>query len=189
MHIKITMLFLFEYMTITKENLYKILTIILSIVLPLAVTVIYLMPKLSVSIFNFHILPLINAWINGFTFVVLLAALIAIKQKKISLHKRLMTSALVLSILFLVLYVTYHTITESTKFQGEGLIKTIYFFILFTHIICAVSIVPLVLITYIRAISEKFDKHKKIAKITFPIWLYVSISGVIVYLLISPYYT
>jgi putative membrane protein len=99
-----------------------------------------------------------------------------------------MTTAIVLSVLFLLSYVTYHAASESTKFGGEGAIKSIYYFILLSHILLAIVIVPLVLISYVRALSEKFDKHRKIARYTLPLWLYVTITGVIVYLMISPYY-
>ena len=99
-----------------------------------------------------------------------------------------MKFAIGLSIIFLVMYVAYHMTSESTKFGGEGTIKYIYYFILFTHIILSVMVIPFVLITYVRAITNNFERHKKIAKITFPLWLYVAITGVIVYLMISPYY-
>ena len=99
-----------------------------------------------------------------------------------------MTTAIALSVAFLVMYVAYHMTADSTKFGGEGIIKYVYFFILITHIFLSIVIIPLVLITYVRALATKFDKHKKIAKITFPIWLYVAVTGVIVYLMISPYY-
>jgi putative membrane protein len=133
-------------------------------------------------------LPLFNAIINGTTFLLLLAALMAIKNRNIVLHKRLMTTAIALSLVFLVCYVLFHASTEPTKFGGEGRIRSVYFFLLLTHILLAIVIVPLVLITYVRAIAEKFDKHRKIARITLPIWLYVTLTGVIVYLMIAPYY-
>ena len=99
-----------------------------------------------------------------------------------------MTTAVALSVVFLVMYVAYHMTTDSTKFGGEGVIKSVYFFILISHILLSIAVIPLVMITYVRALAEKFDRHKKIAKITFPIWLYVAVTGVIVYLMISPYY-
>jgi putative membrane protein len=119
----------------------------------------------------------------------LVFALIAIKQGKIELHKKLMTSCLVFSASFLVLYVIYHITSDSTKYGGEGTIKIIYLFILITHILLSIAIIPLVLFTYVRALAAKFDKHKKLARITWPIWFYVAITGVIVYLMISPYYS
>ncbi|MBA2745904.1 MAG: DUF420 domain-containing protein, partial [Flavisolibacter sp.] len=86
------------------------------------------------------------------------------------------------------MYIAYHLTAESTKFGGEGPIKYVYYFILLTHILLSVVIIPLVLITYVRALSQSFDRHRKIARITFPLWLYVAITGVVVYLMISPYY-
>ena len=168
------------------ENPYKSLIVFISIVLPVAVAVLYVLPKTETTLFSF--LPLLNAIINGTTFLILIAALVAIKNKNIILHKRLMWTALVLSVVFLLSYVLYHATTPSTSFGGEGTIKYIYFFILLTHILLSAIVVPLVLLTLVRALSEKFDQHRKIAKITLPIWLYVTLTGVLVYLMISPYY-
>jgi putative membrane protein len=133
-------------------------------------------------------LPPIYATTNGITAVLLIAAVIAIKNGKRKLHKNLMTSAIVLSLAFLVMYVAYHMTSDSTKFGGEGIVKYVYYFILITHIFLSVIIIPLVLVTYVRAWAKLFDKHKKIARITFPIWLYVAVTGVVVYLMIAPYY-
>jgi putative membrane protein len=168
------------------ENPYKSLIVFISIVLPVAVAVLYVLPKTETTLFSF--LPLLNAIINGTTFLILIAALVAIKNKNIVLHKRLMWAALVLSVVFLLSYVLYHATTPSTSFGGEGTIKYIYFFILLTHILLSAILVPLVLLTLVRALAEKFDQHRKIAKITLPIWLYVTLTGVLVYLMISPYY-
>ena len=99
-----------------------------------------------------------------------------------------MKTSIFLSLVFLVMYIMYHMTTDPTPYGGEGIIRTVYFFILISHIALSVFIVPMVLVTYVRAISKMFDKHKKIARITFPIWLYIAITGVIVYLMISPYY-
>lgn len=162
--------------------------LVVSLVLPLAVAALYFLPKSNDLIEEIKILPALNASINGITSLVLIMAVWAIKNSKRILHERLMFSALGLSVLFLLSYVAYHSLAPSTKFGGEGMISYIYYFILITHIILAMVIVPLVLITFSRALSEKFDKHKKIAKITFPLWLYVTITGVIVYFMISPYY-
>lgn len=167
---------------------FKSLIIILSALIPVIVAVLYFMPKNIEVGREIYILPLFNAIVNGTTSVVLILAFIAIRKKNIQLHKRLMLTALVLSVLFLLSYVTYHALAESTHYGGEGTMKTIYLIILLTHIVLAVVIVPLVLVSFSRALSEKFDKHKKIARITLPLWLYVTITGVIVYLMISPYY-
>lgn len=168
------------------NNPYKSLIIFLSLVIPIAVAILYLLPKTETTLFSF--LPLLNASLNGTTFFVLIAAFFAIKNKNIVLHKFLMWTALSLSTLFLLSYVLYHATTPSTSFGGEGAIKYVYFFILLTHILFSAIIVPLVLITFSRALAQKFDKHKKIARITLPIWLYVTLTGVLVYVLISPYY-
>jgi len=166
----------------------KALIIALSILIPIVVSILYVLPKDASSGESILMLPKLNALINGTTFIVLLIAFNAIKKGNRKLHKQLMLLAIVLSVLFLVSYVIYHSMAESTSFGGEGVIKYIYFFILISHILLAIVIVPLVLITLNRALSQKFDRHKKIARICLPIWLYVTLSGVIVYLMISPYY-
>lgn len=142
----------------------------------------------GVNVEPLSFLPPIYATTNGITAIVLVWAVIAVKNGKLKLHERLMTFAIALSVAFLVMYVAYHMTSDSTKFGGEGVIRYVYFFILVTHILLSIAIIPLVLITYVRALAQKFDKHKKIAKITFPLWLYVAVTGVIVYLMISPYY-
>jgi putative membrane protein len=133
-------------------------------------------------------LPPIYASINAVTAVLLISAVCAIKKGNRQLHETLMKFAIACSVLFLAMYVAYHMTADATKFGGEGAIKYVYYFILLTHIALSIIVIPLVLITYVRALAEKFDQHKKIAKITFPIWLYVAVTGVIVYLMISPYY-
>jgi putative membrane protein len=115
-------------------------------------------------------------------------ALVAIKNKNVPLHRKLMSTALVLSVLFLLSYVAYHLTTESTKYGGEGFLRSLYYFILISHIVLSAAIVPLVLISYVRALASRFDKHKKIARITMPLWIYVAVTGVLVYVMISPYY-
>lgn len=159
-----------------------------SIVIPIVVAALYLLPKESLATDYFSFLPKVNATLNSIATILLLAAGWAVKEKKFDLHKKLMLSAVGVSVLFLLSYVTYHATSESTVFGGEGTIRTIYLFILLTHIVLAIAIVPLVLITLSRALSQKFDKHKKIARWTLPLWLYVTITGVIVYFMIAPYY-
>lgn len=173
-------------MTVVAENKYKKLTILISIVLPLAVAALFGIKIPNVEPLSF--LPPIYAGINGVTAILLIAAVIAIKNKKRALHEKLMKTSLVLSLLFLVMYVAYHMTSDSTVFGGVGVIKYVYYFILITHIVLSIAIIPLVLITYTRALSQIFDKHKKIARIAFPLWLYVAITGVVVYVMISPYY-
>lgn len=172
------------------EKKFSTFIIIVSIVIPVAVAILF---SVKLKDFGYNVEPLsflppIYATINGLTALVLVAAVLAIKKGKRVLHERLMTSAIALSIAFLVMYVAYHMTADSAKFGGEGGIRYVYFFILITHIILSIVIIPMVLITYVRALAERFDTHKKIAKITFPIWLYVAVSGVVVYLMISPYY-
>jgi putative membrane protein len=172
-----------------KDKKYVPFIVAATIAIPLVVTLLAFAPKLSLlGDFDYHILPMLNAIINGTTFFVLIAAVMAIKNKNIALHRTLMTTAIVLSVVFLVSYVLFHAATEPTKFEGTGAVKGIYYFILITHILLSAAIVPLVLISYVRALTEQFDRHRKIAKITFPLWLYVTSTGVIVYLMIAPYY-
>ncbi len=173
--------------TVVKEKTLMPLIIAISIVIPLAVAVLFFAPKADLG-GRITILPAINAVINGITAIVLIMAFLAIKQKNIQLHKKLMYSAFFLSVLFLILYIGYHASAEPAIFGGVGIIRNVYYFVLLTHIVLAAAIVPLVLLTYYRAFTERFDKHKKIARWTLPLWLYVSVTGVIVYLMIVPYY-
>ncbi len=168
------------------ETKHKKLIIIISIFLPIAVAALFGIKIPNVEPLSF--LPPIYAGINGLTAVVLVAAVLAIKKGNRKLHEGLMKTCIGLSILFLGMYIAYHMTSNSTSFGGEGTIKMIYFFILISHILLSIAIIPMVLITYSRTLSEEFDKHKKIARITFPIWLYVAVSGVAVYFMISPYY-
>ena len=168
------------------EKKYKKWIIILSIAIPLVVAVLFGVKIPNATPLTF--LPPIYASINGITAILLIAAVIAIKNKKVKVHETLMKTCIGLSVAFLGMYVAYHMTSDSTEFGGEGIIRGIYFFILISHIILSIVIIPLVLITFVKALAKRFDKHKKIAKITFPIWSYVAITGVIVYLMISPYY-
>ncbi len=165
---------------------YRKLIITLSIVLPLAVAGLFVV---KIPGYDFSFLPPIYATINGMTAVLLILAVIAIKNGKRKLHEGLMKSCIALSALFLVMYVVYHMTSESTKFGGEGAIATVYYFILITHILLSIVVVPFVLFTFSRAISGNFERHKALAKFTFPIWLYVAVTGVVVYVMISPYYS
>jgi putative membrane protein len=168
-----------------EEKKYNKWIITLSVIVPIVVAALFGI-KIDAELPIF--LPPIYATINAITGLVLIIAVWAVKNKKRKLHESLMKFAIVLSILFLVMYVAYHMTSDSTKFGGEGAIKYVYYFILLTHILLSIIIIPFVLITYVRAITNNFERHKKIAKITFPLWLYVAITGVIVYLMISPYY-
>ncbi len=172
------------------EKKYNKWVWVLSIVIPLAVAALFgvNLPKMGYSVQPLTFLPPIYATINGCVAIILVVAVLQIKKGNKTTHERLMKLAIALSVCFLVLYLAYHMTSESTKFGGEGTIKYVYLFILITHIVLSIAVIPLVLITYIKALAKRFDKHKKIAKITFPIWLYVAITGVVVYLMIAPYY-
>ena len=169
-----------------KEKRYNRWITVVSIVIPLVVALLfgYKIPNAEPLSF----LPPIYATTNGITAVLLVLALIAIKNGKIKLHRNLMMGCITLSALFLVMYVSYHMTSESTKYGGEGLLRYAYFFILITHIALSIIIIPLVLKTYSKAYLQDFEAHRKWAKYTFPIWLYVAVTGVVVYLMISPYY-
>lgn len=174
----------------TVDKKFSTAIVIVSILIPTVVAILFSvkLKDLGVDVEPMPYLPPIYATINGLTAVLLVAAVMAIKNGKRLIHERLMTTAIACSVVFLVMYVAYHMTTDRTDFRGEGTIKYVYYFILATHILLSIVIIPLVLITYVRALAERFDAHKKIAKITFPLWLYVAVTGVIVYLMISPYY-
>ncbi|AJR03183.1 DUF420 domain-containing protein [Siansivirga zeaxanthinifaciens] len=172
---------------VSDDKKYNKLIVILSVAIPIVVAILFRVRIPNVEPLSF--LPPIYATINGITALLLLIAFWAIKNKKIVLHENLMTTSLWCSVMFLVMYVAYHMTSDSTAFGGEGVIKYVYYFILTTHILLSVVIIPFVLITYVRAITNNIEKHKKIARITFPLWLYVAVTGVVVYLMISPYYS
>jgi putative membrane protein len=172
------------------EQKFSKFIVTVSILIPVVVALLF---SVKLKDFGYNVEPLsflppIYATVNGITAIVLVAGVLAIKNGKRKLHEQLMTTAIALSVAFLVMYVAYHMTSDSTKFGGEGMIRNVYFFILISHILLSIAVIPLVLITYVRALAEHFDRHKKIAKITFPIWLYVAVTGVVVYLMISPYY-
>jgi putative membrane protein len=133
-------------------------------------------------------LPPIYATINGITAIILVMAVYYIKRGKRNIHENLIKICIALSLCFLVMYIAYHITSDPTSFGGEGVIKYIYYFILISHILLSITVIPFVLFSYIRAITGDFERHRKIAKITFPVWLYVAVTGVIVYIMISPYY-
>ncbi len=188
----------------TIENKYNKLIIAVSILIPTVVAILF---SVKLKDFGFNVQPLsflppIYATINGITAILLVVAVIAIKNGNRKRHELLMKTAIAFSLAFLVMYVAYHMTSVSTKFgdtnydgvldatekAGAGILRYVYFFILLSHILLSIIIIPMVLVTYVRALAQRFDKHKKLAKITFPIWLYVAITGVVVYLMISPYY-
>lgn len=178
--------------------------IFVSILIPVVVAILFnvKLKDFGIIVEPLSFLPPIYATINGLTAILLIAAVIAIKNGNRRLHEKLMTSAIGCSIVFLVMYVAYHMSADSTKFGdldhnglvdakelvAVGSMRLVYFLILITHIILSIIIIPMVLFTYVRALANEFDRHKKLARITFPIWLYVAITGVVVYLMIAPYY-
>ena len=186
------------------EKRYNWFIIIVSVLIPVVVAVLF---SVKLKDFGYDVEPLsflppIYATINGITAVILIIAVNAIKNGNRKLHQRLMTTAIACSVGFLVMYVAYHMTADSAVFGDTnldgvlgdneksvvGITRIFYLILLASHIILSIIIIPLVLITYVRALSESFDRHKKLARITYPIWLYVAITGVIVYLMISPYY-
>lgn len=183
----------------TKHGIRKLI-IALSIIIPLVVALLF---KVKINGFDLHFLPSIYAGINGLTAILLVVALVAIKQKKISLHEGIIKVCMALSVLFLLCYIAYHMTSDPTLYgdiNGNGELdlyektalssasKFTYYFILVTHIILSVAVIPMVLFSYLYAWEGKFDKHRKWTKITWPLWFYVAASGVVVYLMISPYY-
>lgn len=157
-----------------------------SVLIPIVVAVLFGVRIPNVEALSF--LPPIYATINGVTAVLLIAALWAIKNGKRSLHNTFMNVAIACSLAFLVMYVAYHMTSDSTPYGGEGFMRGVYFFILISHIVLSIVVIPFVLHTYLRGYLGEYQEHKKLARYTFPIWLYVAVTGVVVYLMISPYY-
>ena len=172
------------------EKKYSLLIIIVSVVVPVLVAFLFFikLKNFGINVAPMHFLPPIYASINALTAIVLVVAVWAIKNKKQKLHQRLMQFAIGLSLAFLATYVAYHMTTDSTKFGGEGTIRYVYLFLLISHILLSIAVIPLVLFSYVKALAGEFENHKKLTRITFPLWLYVAVTGVIVYLMISPYY-
>lgn len=176
----------------TSSKAYKNLRLavnIISVVLPVLVALMFQFKFKDFEWpFNVYYLPLTNALLNAGCALLLIGALVAIKSKNVVLHTRMIYSAMVLSLLFLVVYIMYHTTAGHVKFGGEGTIRTVYFLLLITHIITAAIQAPFVLYAFLYGFTGQIEKHQKIVKISYPLWLYVSITGVICYLMISPYY-
>lgn len=186
------------------EKKYNKWIVVLSVAIPLVVALLFgvNLRKLGYDVQPLSFLPPIYATINGITAVLLIGAVWAIKNGKRALHERLMKVAIACSVAFLAMYVAYHMTSDATVFGDAdhsgvldaeealavGKSRLLYLIVLLTHIALSVVIIPFVLITYVRAISNSFERHKKIAKIAFPMWLYVAVTGVVVYLMISPYY-
>ncbi len=188
----------------TLEQRFRLSIILVSILIPIAVAILFTvkLKDFGIEVEPLSFLPPIYASINGLTALLLLMGVIAIKNGNKKVHERFMTTAIACSVVFLVMYVAYHMTADSTVYgdidgnkildatekANAGSIRHLYLFILLSHIALSIVIIPLVLITYVRALAARFDKHRKIAKITFPLWLYVAVTGVVVYLMISPYY-
>jgi putative membrane protein len=184
----------------SKAKNAKKLIIVLSIVIPLVVAVLF---KVKIGGVDFSFLPAIYAGINALTAIVLISALFAVKNKNYDLHRILMRFALLLSLLFLALYVTYHMTSDSTLYGDSnhsgtldilekaqiGAAAYFYYVILISHILLSIAVIPVVLFTYLFAWQGNFVKHKKWTRFAFPIWLYVAVTGVIVYFMISPFYS
>lgn len=168
-----------------KKEPYQKLIVALSIIIPLAVAALF---RVKIHGYDFSFLPPIYATLNGLTAVLLVLAVVSIKNGNRSRHELFNKVAIGMSTLFLVLYVLYHITSESTAYGGEGVIRYFYYFVLISHITLSIVVIPFVLFTFSRALAGNFERHKALAKFTFPLWLYVSISGVVVYIMISPYY-
>ncbi|MFD2202196.1 DUF420 domain-containing protein [Shivajiella indica] len=162
----------------------------IAIIVPLVVAVLLFMPsKIEMASNWVYFLPHLNAVINSAATIALIAGLIFIKKNNIPLHRASMTTAFGLGAIFLVSYVIYHATAESTSFGGEGFIRYVYYFILITHIILAAIALFPILLAYYYGYTDQRVKHRKVVKFAYPIWLYVTITGVLVYLMISPYYS
>jgi putative membrane protein len=168
-----------------KTRTYNRWIIALSIIIPIVVGSLFRV-KIDLELPVF--LPPIYATINGLTVVILVTALVAIKNGKQKLHEGLMKTALIFSASFLVMYVLYHMTSESTPYGGEGTMRSVYFVILISHILLSIAVIPLVLITFVRGLTGRTRAHKRLARWAFPLWVYVALSGVLVYLMIAPYY-
>jgi len=165
---------------------YNTIIISVSVLIPIVVAILFTIRIPNVT--SLDMLPPIYATINGLTAVLLLVAVMQIKRGNRKAHERLMKINIFLSVLFLLMYIAYHITSDSTPYGGEGFIRYVYFFILITHILLSIALIPLVLFTYKHAALRDFKAHKRLAKVTFPIWFYVAVTGVVVYLMIAPYY-
>lgn len=174
-----------------KRNYTPLIWIVTIVAVAIVLSVNYIVPSSDDNMLfgmDVSILPLINAILNGIAGVLLVISLIMIKRKNIQAHRNFIFAAFITTFLFLITYLTYHTVAGSTTFGGTGFVKYVYFFILITHIILAAAVIPLSLFTVTKGLNMDIPAHKKIARWTMPIWLYVSVTGVVVYLMISPYY-
>lgn len=181
------------------ETTFKKTIVILSVVLPLLILMLF---RIKIEGYNTNFLPPIYATTNAITALLLIFAFVAIKKKNITLHETLIKICLGLSVMFIVLYAIRHMTATESRFgdlNGDGLLSAeelaqvgqsryVYYFLLISHIVLSVVVIPLVLVAFMRGMLKQVDKHKKIVRFAFPVWLYVAISGALVYLMISPYY-
>lgn len=171
------------------DRLAKIIITILSVVVFAVVVALDRMPPLVFPFdFDPHYLAMGVGIINSLVAILLVAGLITARNRNFVLHKKIMFTAIILSIFFLVFYIGHHLFAGSTKYGGDGIIRYVYYVLLITHIFLAAIVLPFILYTAYRALTGEYGKHKKNAKLTWPIWFYVAVSGVIVYLMIKPYY-
>lgn len=168
-----------------KKDRYRKRIIALSVLIPIGIAALF---GVRVEGYDTSFLPPIYATINAVTAILLIAAVIAIRKGKRVVHQRLMKTCIALSSIFLILYLVYHGTSHSTAFGGEGIVRYVYYFVLISHILLSIGVIPMVLFTFVRALSGDFERHRALARFTFPLWLYVAVSGVVVYLMISPYY-
>jgi len=173
-----------------EEKKYKKWIVALSTIIPIAIAILFgvNLRKLGYDVEPLSFLPPIYATINGITAILLVVAVSAVKRGNRKLHERLIKICMGCSIAFLLMYVAYHMTSESTSYGGEGLLRYVYFFILITHILLSIIVIPFVLFTFVRGIAGAYERAKQLARITYPMWLDVAVTVVIVYLRISQYY-
>lgn len=180
--------------TTSKSNNDRVVVpiiIALSVIIPLAVAGMFALPddmKLQFGNFNARSLPFFHALLNGSTAILLVTGYFLIRKRKINLHRMAMLGAFTLSAIFLVSYVVTHLSTPDAKYGGEGAMRYVYFFILISHIILSIPVLPLAMFAIYRGWTGDVIKHKKVVRYTFPVWLYVAVTGVLVYLFMAPYY-
>lgn len=169
--------------------LEKRLNTIAYIVSAVVLLLVGLMRRVKIDLgVDFSFLPPIHASLNALCALILLLALYYIKNKQVDNHRRAIYAAMVCSALFLVSYVLYHFTTPETRYGGTGVMRTLYFILLITHVVLAAVILPFILLTFTRAYTNQFERHKKMARWVFPLWLYVAVTGPVCYLMLQPYY-
>jgi putative membrane protein len=171
------------------DSRYLVLIAVLSVVVPLLVAFLLFMPQTGkLGDIDVTFLPKLHAVLNSLTALALVTGYYFVKSQNVRFHRYSMVTAFVLSSFFLISYVTYHYQAAPTTFGGEGGLRYFYYFVLLTHIVLAVVIVPLVLLSIYFGWSNQVARHRRVSRWTFPLWLYVAVTGVLVYILISPYY-